>query len=43
MKEVCECGSQTLVPKPMKYRPDDKFGSYRRKAKFDEYAKRELL
>ena len=43
MKEVCECGNQTLSPRPMKYSPDDKFVSYRRKAKFHEYKVRGLL
>jgi len=33
MKEVCECGMKTISPKPPKYSPDDKYASYKRKAK----------
>ena len=43
MKEVCSCGNNTLVAKPLKYSPDDKFGSYKRKAKLNEYAERGLI
>lgn len=43
MKEVCSCGSKTLNPKPLKYSPDDKFASYRRKAKLKEYQELGLL
>jgi|TARA_Y100000310_G_scaffold240719_1_gene244602 rRNA maturation protein Nop10 len=43
MKEVCDCGNKTLLTRPLKFTPDDKFGSYRRKAKIDEYSKRGLL
>ena len=43
MKEICSCGNKTLVAKPLKYSPDDRFGSYRRKAKLSEYAKRGLI
>ncbi|MEK6892199.1 MAG: nucleolar RNA-binding Nop10p family protein [Nanoarchaeota archaeon] len=43
MKETCECGSATLAPRPLKYDPIDRLGSYRRKAKKDEYIKRELI
>lgn len=32
MKEAC-CGSATLIPRPPKYSPEDKYGEYRRKAK----------
>lgn len=42
MKEVC-CSGKTLAPKPLKYSPDDKFSSYRRKAKLNEYANRGLV
>ena len=43
MKEICACGSIALAPKPLKYRPDDKFSSYRRKAKLNEYANKGLI
>ena len=43
MKEVCKCGNKTLLAKPLKYSPDDRFIAYRRKAKTDEYARRGLL
>ena len=43
MKEACNCGNKTINPKPLKYSPDDKLGSYRRKAKLDEYKKRGLI
>ncbi|MBI2653778.1 ribosome biogenesis protein [Candidatus Woesearchaeota archaeon] len=43
MKEVCSCGSNTLSAKPLKYTPDDKFSSYRRRAKLEDYGKRDLI
>ena len=43
MKEVCDCGNHTLLQKPLKYTPDDKMESYRRKAKLGAYAERGLL
>jgi len=43
MKETCECGSTTLAPRPLKYDPADRLGSYRRQAKKEEYTKRELI
>jgi len=43
MKEICNCGSKTLASKPLKYSPNDKFSSYRRKAKLNEYAERGLI
>ena len=43
MKEICGCGNKTLNPKPMKYSPDDRLNSYRRKAKLQEYAGRGLI
>ena len=42
MKETCSCGSRTLIPKPLKYTPDDRLGVYRRKAKSEEYSGRGL-
>ena len=43
MKEVCGCGNKTLSAKPLKYVPNDKYNSYRRKIKVEEYKKRGLL
>lgn len=43
MKEICSCGNKAFVAKPLKYSPDDKFGSYKRKAKLNEYAERGLI
>jgi len=43
MKEVCDCGNKTIIAKPLKYSPDDNLGSYRRKAKMNEYNSRGLL
>lgn len=35
MKDVCGCGNKAITPKPAKFSPDDKYGSYRRKAKLE--------
>jgi len=43
MKDVCDCGSKAINPKPAKYSPEDQYGSYRRKAKRNELEKKELL
>jgi len=43
MKEVCACGSRTLVSRPLKYTPDDRFAPYKRKAKLEDYMKRGLI
>ncbi|MDP3765436.1 MAG: nucleolar RNA-binding Nop10p family protein [Nanoarchaeota archaeon] len=43
MKETCDCGNKTLLSRPLKYSPYDKFSSYRRRAKLDEYSNRGLL
>lgn len=43
MNEVCGCGSKTLPAKPVKYTVDDKFASYRRKAKAEHYKKMGLI
>ena len=43
MKEVCGCGSRTLLSKPLKYSPEDRLGTYRRKSKMQEYAARGLI
>ncbi len=43
MKEVCACRSKSLTPKPAKFSIEDKYGSYRRKAKIDEFKSRGLI
>ncbi len=43
MKEVCECGEKTVIIKPQKYSPDDKYGEYRRKVKKPKLTKEGLL
>ena len=43
MKETCDCGSKTLIAHPLKYSPDDRFASYKRKAKLEDYEKRGLI
>ena len=36
LDEVCKCGGVCVRARPMKYSPEDKYASYRRKVKFDE-------
>ncbi len=43
MKEICDCGNKTSVPRPLKYSADDRLGAYRRKAKLGEYARKRLV
>jgi len=44
LKEKCpECGKEAVRPIPPKYSPVDKYGSYRRKVKFEALKKRELI
>ncbi len=43
MKEVCVCGSKCITPKPAKFSVEDKYGSYRRKAKLDAFRKEGLI
>lgn len=33
LSKQCACGSEAVSPAPLRYSPEDKFGSYRRKAK----------
>ena len=33
LKEQCDCGGAAQTPKPAKYSPEDKYASYRRKAR----------
>ena len=35
MKDVCVCSGKALRPKPAKFGVEDKYGSYRRKAKIE--------
>lgn len=43
MKERCACGEKTTNPKPVKFSIDDRFASYKRKAKMETYAKKGLI
>ena len=43
MKEICSCGGGALTPKPAKFSIEDKYGSYRRKAKINDFKKKGLL
>ncbi|MBS3097814.1 RNA-protein complex protein Nop10 [Candidatus Woesearchaeota archaeon] len=44
MEEICpKCGGIAVSPKPAKFSPDDKYGDYRRKAKFDDFRKEGLI
>jgi len=36
LKETCDCTMKTAPVYPLKYSPEDKYGSYRRKAKEPE-------
>lgn len=36
LKEDCPCGDKRIAPKPMKYTSEDKYASYRRKAKISQ-------
>lgn len=43
LKQTCVCGEKTLSPAPPKYSPDDKYASYRRKAKEEQYRAKGLI
>ena len=44
MKEKCpKCNIDASNPKPLKYSPDDKYASYRRKAKLEQWRKSGLI
>lgn len=34
LKKECDCGGIRINPKPPKYSPEDKYGKYRRMAKY---------
>ncbi len=42
MQTKC-CNKETINPKPAKYSVDDKYGSYRRKARRNDLEKRGVL
>ncbi len=43
MKDVCVCKGKSLTPKPAKFSVEDKYGSYRRKAKLNFFKEEDLL
>jgi len=44
MKETCpSCGKKTIMPRPPKFSPEDRFSSYRRQAKKKELQARGLV
>ena len=43
MKNICACGAKAITPKPAKFSIEDKYGSYRRKAKINEFKGKGLL
>ena len=43
MKETCTCNGKAITPKPSKFSPEDKYAQYRRKAKIDDFRKRDLI
>jgi len=43
MNEICACGGKSLTPKPAKFSVEDKYGSYRRKAKLNNFKKEGLI
>ena len=43
MKEACSCSGKAITPKPGKFSPEDKYAQYRRKAKIDDFKKRDLI
>lgn len=43
LNEECKCGGKAVTTKPPKYSPEDKYASYRRKAKKEALEKEGLL
>ena len=43
MNDTCECGGNTLTPKPAKFSVEDKYAQYRRKAKLEIFKSKGLL
>ena len=43
MKDICACGGKTATRKPAKFSIEDKYGSYRRKAKLENFKVKNYL
>lgn len=43
ISEICVCGGEAVLPIPPKYSPEDKYGSYRRRAKENNLKEKGLL
>lgn len=43
LSETCSCGTKTILPKPAKYSPEDKFARFRRQAKEEQRKQEGLL
>ncbi|MBL7056483.1 nucleolar RNA-binding Nop10p family protein [Candidatus Woesearchaeota archaeon] len=43
LKETCSCNGKAITPKPAKFSLEDKYASYRRKAKLDSLKGEGLL
>lgn len=43
MKETCDCNRKTMLARPVRYSDEDKFASYKRRAKIEDYKNRGLL
>lgn len=43
MNDACACGGKAVTPKPAKFSIEDKYGSYRRKAKESIFKEEGLL
>lgn len=44
LSDTCEkCNTKTIIPKPPKYSPEDKYGDYRRQAKETERKEKDLI
>ena len=43
MNDVCGCGGKALTPKPAKFSIEDKYSTYRRKAKAEIYKSEGLI
>lgn len=43
LSETCSCSIKTILPKPAKYSPEDKFARFRRQAKEEQRKQEGLL
>jgi H/ACA ribonucleoprotein complex subunit 3 len=43
LKDKCKCGCKSIMVKPPKYSPEDKYASYRRQAKEEQWKKADLI